>query len=192
MAGDYAYTGVTTKTAERYWIDSGAIYKNLVIGVDGAYTSGDLLGATEGGNEFKVEQKVRYRKVDGIKEHSKGNAVIDEEIVTLKVNLKELTAANLSLALAGSTVDSTGTAHDIIKGEGKIDLADYLTNIALVGRVSRSGKPIIVMIKNAISLEGLTVKTDDNNEVVIPLVFTGHYDDTGVPPYEIYWPKETV
>lgn len=181
--------GYTSNSPLRYLLDAGAIYKNLTYDdVLGDFT-GTLLGATSGGNEFAVAQEIRTIEVDGVKGPTKGNVVLDSETATLTVNLKELTASNIALAIAGSTTDTSDANYDIITTKGKIELTDYLDNIAFVGRLSGSSKPVVIIVNNALSLEGLTLATTDKNEAVVPVVFTGHEDETGTKPYEIYWPK---
>lgn len=188
-------TGYTASSPLHYLLDAGAIYKNLVYDEATGEFMGDLLGATSGGNEFALTQETRIIEVDGLKGQGKGNVVIDSETPSLTVNLKEITANNLALAIAGSNVDTTDTNYDIITTKGKIELTDYLTNIAFVGRISGSTKPVVITIDNAISLEGLTISTQDKAEAVIPVVFTGHYDEnnveSGAAPFRIYFPKET-
>lgn len=186
-------TGYTAKSPLNYLLDAGAIYKNLTYdSLTGEFT-GTLLGATSGGNEFALVQETRVIPVDGIKGQGKGNVVVDSETPTLLVNLKELTAQNISLAIAGSKIDTTDTKYDVITTKGKIELSDYLDNIGFVGRLSGSNLPVVIVIDNAISLEGLTIKTQDKNEAVVPVKFTGHYDEDnvteGAAPFKIYWPK---
>jgi hypothetical protein len=183
--------GLTANSPLHYLMDAGAIYKNLTYDeLTGDFT-GTLLGATSGGNEFALAQEIRNLEVDGAKGPTKGNVVIDSETATLTVNLKELTASNIALAIAGSQTTSD-TNYDVITSKKKIELSDYLQNIAFVGRLSGSSDPVVIVIDNAISLEGLTVTTTDKNEAIVPVVFTGHEDETGVSPYKIYWPKVVV
>jgi hypothetical protein len=189
-------TGYTASSPLHYLLDAGAIYKNLTFDeLTGDFT-GTLLGATSGGNEFALAQETRVIEVDGIKGQSKGSVVIDSETPSLTVNLKEITAQNIALAIAGSSVDETDANYDIITSKGKIELTDYLENVAFVGRISGSNKPVVIIIDNAISLEGLTISTQDKAEAVIPVVFTGHYDENnvelGTAPYKIYYPKMDV
>lgn len=187
-------TGYTDQSPLHYLLDAGAIYKNLTYTAATGEFDGELLGATSGGNEFALAQETRVIAVDGLKGQGKGNVVIDSETPKLTVNLKELTAKNLSLAIAGSKIDETDANYDIITTKGKIELTDYLQNIAFVGRLSGSDDPVVIVIENAISLEGLTLKTQDKAEAVVPVVFTGHYDENnvteGAAPFKIYWPKE--
>lgn len=180
--------GITANTPLRYLMDAGAIYKNLTYDVATGVFTGTLLGATSGGNEFALAQEIRHIEVDGVKGQLMGNSVIDSEIPTLTVNLKEVTAQNIALAIAGSTTTSDAN-HDIITSKGKIEISDYLDNVAFVGRLSGNSKPVVIVIDNAIALEGLTISASDKTEAVIPVVFTGHEEVAGVAPYRIYFPK---
>lgn len=189
-------TGFTDKSPERYVIDAGAIYLNLVIDNLGAFVSGDLIGATEGGNEFVVQKVLRNISVDGLKGRTKGNTVVESEDATLTVNLKELTTQNLSKVIANSSVDtSTNTVYDIITSKGTIELTDYISNVALVGRYS-GGKPIIIFLYNVLSIEGLEMNLQHASEVVVPVAFGAHWDETNIAndeaPYKIYFPREVV
>ncbi|OEH86253.1 hypothetical protein BHU72_12015 [Desulfuribacillus stibiiarsenatis] len=188
-------TGYTKNTPKRYWVDAGAVYLNLVLDpTDGSMVSGELLGATSGGNQLQITQEKRDIPVDGVKGVPKGNTIITKEEPILTVNLKEITARNLTLALAGGKIEDANAYYDKITTKGRIELSDYKENIALVGRQSGTGKPIIVIIKNVISMEGINTNLEENNEAVIPIQFKGHYDEDiielGEGPFEIYWPKE--
>lgn len=188
-------SGYSNKAVEHFVMDAGAIYTNLILDDTGAFVSGDLLGATEGGNEFVVNQTIRDIVIDGKKGRGKGTQVPERIDATLTVNLKEITAQNLSQVIANAHVDTTSnTAYDILTSKGQIELDNYLGNVALVARYSQ-GKPIIIFLYNALSIEGLEIKTEDNKEVVIPVTFAAHWDEDNVAndeaPYKIYFPKVT-
>jgi hypothetical protein len=189
-------TGYTANSSKRYLMDAGAVYLNLQYDdVSGEFT-GELLGATSGGNEFSLVQERREIEVDGLKGRGMGNSVITSENPQLTVNLKELTARNLSYAIAGSTLDTSDANYDIITSNGKIELEDYLENVAFVGRITGSQNPVVIIVENVISMEGLTLNTQDDNEAVVPILFGGHYSqdnvELGTAPYKIYFPKEVV
>jgi hypothetical protein len=190
-------SGYNSKTAERYVMDAGAVYKNLTFDETTGEASGELLGATSGGNEFAIEQETREIEVDGVKGRAKGNTVLVREDVNLTVNLKELTADNVAIAIAGSEKKlSDVEGYDEISGKGRIELTDYTDNIALVARLSGSQKPVIIVLKNVLSMEGFTAKTEESGEMIVPINFGAHYDidENGVEesPYVIYWPKEVT
>lgn len=188
--------GYSAQTPQRLLLDAGAIYKNITYDeVTGDFT-GELLGATSGGNEFAFAQTTRTIEVDGVKGRAKGLTVIESEEANLTVNLKELTASNIALALAGANLDESDSNYDIITSKGKIELTDYLDSIAFVGRQSGTNKPVVIVLENVLSMEGLTVNTQDNDEAIIPIVFGAHSDEedilSGRAPVTIYWPKEEV
>jgi hypothetical protein len=186
--------GYSAQTPQRLLLDAGAIYKNLTYDeVSGDFT-GELLGATSGGNEFSFAQTTRTIEIDGVKGRAKGLTVVESEEANLTVNLKELTADNIALAIAGSSVDDSGANYDVITSKGKIELTDYIDSIAFVGRQSGTNKPVVIVLENVLSMEGLTLNTQDNNEAIVPIVFGAHSSDedilSGRSPMKIYWPKE--
>lgn len=189
-------TGYTANTPKRYIMDAGAVYLNLQYEETTGEFTGELLGATSGGNEFQIVQERREIEVDGLKGRGKGNSVITSENPQLTVNLKELTAKNLSYAIAGSTLDTADTNYDIITSKGTIELGDYLDNVAFVGRLTGSAKPVVIIVENVVSMEGLTLTTQDDNEAIVPIVFGGHYSENNIElgnaPYKIYFPKEVA
>ncbi|PSL42126.1 hypothetical protein B0H99_101374 [Planomicrobium soli] len=188
-------SGYTNKTAERYLMDAGAVYKNLTFDEATGEASGELLGATNGGNEFALEQETREVEVDGVKGRTKGNTILVRENANLTVNLKELTADNVALAIAGSVNKlSNIEGYREITGKGFINLEDYTDSIALVARLTGSNKPVIIVLHNVLSMEGFTLPTEDEGEATIALNLGAHYDADAEgnvnSPYTIYWPLE--
>lgn len=189
------YSGFTDKTAENLLLDAGAFFVNYKIDTDTfdtAVTSGKLLGATRGGGNFNATPTMRKIEVDGIKGSAKGMQVIDEWAVTITANVLEVTKDALTKALTASTVDTiTNEDYDIIKAKNYIELTDYIDNITWVGKLSGTAEPVIIQVLNAINTQGLALQTQDKNEAVIAMTFTGHYDadDLDSPPFAIYYPK---
>lgn len=178
--------GFTNKTMEHLLIDSGAIYKNFGL-PDQA-----LVGATSGGNEFDVKTKMRQIKVDGVKAaNAKGLELVDSVTTTLKCTFIEMTEEILASALTANIDRTTDDNYDIINGKIKIEDSDYIKNLALVGTLSGSSKPIIILIENALCLDGLQLKTQDSKDNTVAVTFTAHADpeDPNALPYKIYYPK---
>lgn len=185
MAIDSTNTiGYTASTPNHLLIDAGALYKNY--GVVGEA----LIGATSGGNEFEIKTKTRSIKCDGIKSTAKGLTQITDVEVTLKTNMLEVTEDIIKMAVMG-VVDTTGVDYDVITGKTTILDTDYLTNVALVGTLSGSAKPVVIILKNALSDGNLKFKTEDNKDNVLPITFIGNIDPLTptVLPYEIRFPK---
>ena len=178
-------TGLTAETPNRLLLDAGAFYKNY-----GEVSGEACLGATQGGGEFNYIQKIRQIEVDGVKGAVKGLQQVESTEITLKANLLEVTTTNLAMAING-TVDTTGLEYDTIKGKTTIELADYITNIAWVGRLSGSLTPVVIILKNALNTSGLKLKQEDNKEGTIPMEFSAYFDPATptVIPFEIRYPK---
>lgn len=188
VEGSVNTVGYSANTPKNLLIDSGALYKNYdVIGKEA------LIGATSGGNEFVVNVKTRDVKVDGVKGLQKGLRFITDVEITLKTNMLEVTTEILTMALLG-TADITGLEYDVITGKTSIEDADYIENVALVGRISGSLLPVIVILKNVLNTDGLKFKTEDDKDNVLPITFTAFSDPTTptVLPYEIRYPKSVV
>lgn len=193
-----AFTGVTANTAKHLQLDAGAFFKNFDPATDTfASASSKLIGATAGGGSFAAIPTIRRIEVDGLKGATKGYEALDEWQVTLTANVKELTVGALELALTtGSHTSvkspSSETSDNYEKIVAANDIADsnYTTNVTWVGRLSGSNLPIIIVVKNALATNGLTLTTADKSEGVVAMTLTGHYtvSDLDTPPFEIYYP----
>lgn len=191
-----AYSGYTAETGKNLLLDAGAFFKNFDPATDTfetAVADDKLIGATEGGGSFSAMPTIRRIEVDGVKGAAKGLEVLDEWVVTLTANVKEVSRGSIALALAGS-VETEGTDYYEIKGKNEIELTDYIDNITWVGKLSGTNDPVIIQVYNALSTGGLTLATADKAEAVIALTFIGHYDDANLdnPPFKLYYPKPIV
>ncbi|HPD07445.1 MAG TPA: hypothetical protein PLC08_06250 [Candidatus Bipolaricaulis sp.] len=72
----------------------------------------------------------------------------------------------------------------------------YFTNCALVGRVSGTNQPVVVILKNVLGGGGFTMDFVANGEMVSELRLEGHFEPPGEGeydpefPFEIRWPTE--
>jgi hypothetical protein len=177
--------GFTTNTSNNLLIDAGAVYKNYGLAGEA------LIGATSGGNEFAIAVKTRDVKVDGIKGTAKGLTRIVSTDVTLKVNMLELTTDILKMALMGVVDTSINSGYDTITGKTEIALTDYIDNIAIVGRLSGSLQPVIIILKNVLSSDGIKFSNKDAVDNILPITFTASIDPSTptISPYEIRYPQ---
>ncbi|MBU3176092.1 hypothetical protein KPL47_06885 [Clostridium estertheticum] len=179
--------GLTSGTLQHLLVDAGAVYKNYALANEA------LIGATSGGNEFDIKPKTRDIKVDGIKGTVKGLTQLVSTEVTLKVNMLEITTDTLKMALMADVDTESNPDYDIITGKNNIELSDYIDNIALVGTISGSTLPIVIILKNAISTDGIKFSNKDAADNLLPITFTANVDPK-VPKasvYEIHYPKIT-
>lgn len=191
-----AFTGFTANTAKKLLLDAGAFVKNFEPGTDTWETvkATKVIGATQGGGSFSAVPTVRRVEIDGVKGAAKGLEALDEWVVTITANVKEISADAIALALASSTSAPTEAApegYTKITANNEIKLDDYLDNITWIGKLSGSDKPVIIVVKNALNTNGLSLTMADKAEGLISLTFTGHYDTDNLdsPPFEIYYPE---
>lgn len=186
-------TGLTKNTPEKLLLDAGAFFKDYDVTTDTPATAASkLIGATQGGGSFSAVPTIRQMEVDGSKGNVKGLEAIDGWVVTMVANVKEVTADNIQLALGAATqaISESPENYTKITAKEAFDTTDYIDNLTWVGTLKGSDVPVIIILKNATSLNGLTLTVADKAEAVIPITLTGHYvlanlDDT---PFEIYYP----
>lgn len=188
------FSGLTSSTPKNMLLDAGMFFKNYDTSATYSTQMANCLGATEGGGSFSAVPTVRHIAVDGAVGNVKELEVIDEWVVTMTINLKEITAANLKLALGAAEDGSTLTGYGSVIGKTEFAAADYLTNLTWVGRLAGEGtKPAIIMVKNALSMNGLSMTFADKDEATVAVTVTGHYSlsDLDTPPFEIFLPTIT-
>ena len=191
-----AFTGFNANTAKKLLLDAGAFVKDFEPETDTWDTIKDtkVIGATQGGGSFSAVPTVRRVEIDGVKGAAKGLEALDEWVVTITANVKEISAEAIALALASANSAPTEAApegYTKITANNEIKLTDYLENITWIGKLSGSDKPVIIVVKNALCTNGLSLTMADKAEGVLALTFTGHYDTENLdsPPFEIYYPE---
>lgn len=187
-------TGLTSKTPQNLLLGAGAFFKNYDVKTDTLEKAeAKLLGATQGGGSFNAVPTVRQITVDGGKTNVKELETIDDWVVTMVVNAKEITANNIALALGAvkSEDAEAPTGYKKITGKKDFEQSDYQDNITWIGKLKGNDKPVVIVIKNALSLNGLSLSVADKNEATVPITLTGHYslDKLDEVPFEIYYPK---
>lgn len=193
------FSGVTANTPKHLQLDAGAFLKNYDVATDtwASAKGTKLIGATAGGGSFSAVPTIRRVEVDGVKGATKGFEALDEWVVTMTANVKEITAEALQLALATGTSVATKSPssadsnnYNKITAANELADANYIDNITWIGRLSGSELPVIIVMKNALCTNGLTLTTADKAEGVVALTLTGHYDPANLDavPFEIYYP----
>ena len=187
-------TGLTSKTPQNILLGAGAFFKNYDVKKDTPETAqAKLLGATQGGGSFNAVPTVRQITVDGGKTNIKELETIDDWVVTMVANAKEITANNIALALGAAKIEDSEAPEGYHRITGKEDFeqSDYQDNITWIGTLKGSTKPVIIILKNALSLNGLSLSVADKSEATVPITLTGHYslENLKEVPFEIIYPK---
>lgn len=189
-------TGYTKTTPQYYWVNAGAVYKNLKYNKETKEWEGTLLGATSDGNKVSIEQEYRTIEIDGVFVEAVGQKVLKSSKAELEINIKEPTAENIRLAINGvireAEEEEAPTGYKVIEGKGKLESTDYIENLALVGTITGSTQPIIVVLDNALCTSGLDTETKDDDEAVLKMKFEAHAGAEQVAnrklPARIYFP----
>jgi hypothetical protein len=194
-------SGYSSTTAKNYIIDAGVVYTNVTFdSVSGDFT-GTLQGATSGGVTLTIEQSYRDIEIDGAtKMKVKGNKVLESANATITANMKELTAENIRKSLNGSirdaAADEAPAGYKVIESKLNVDDTDYISNMAVVGRLSGTNKPIIAILDNVLCTSGLELGTEDNNEAVVEQTYEAHATTEQLEaetfPWRILYPGETT
>lgn len=190
------YTGLTTNTPERLLLDSGVFLKGAFRTkaeiVTALADASKNLGATNGGGSFNAVPEIRQVAVDGGITNIKDLTIIDSWNVTMVANVKEMTVNNIRLALGATTATTTTTSDfTTIVGNNEFATADY-SDITWVGKLKGHSNPVIIIIKNAISTNGLNLTVADKDEATIAITLTACYDlaNLDTVPFEILYPKD--
>uniref|UniRef100_UPI00359FDD78 hypothetical protein n=1 Tax=Jeotgalibaca porci TaxID=1868793 RepID=UPI00359FDD78 len=192
-------TGYTEKTSKRYLINAATVYTDVIY-AEGAGFTGTLHGATSGGVTVTVEQNYRDIEVDGTSHVKvKGNKVLESANATIVANLKEITAEKIRQSMNGKleAVLTEGPAgYKMITTKRYLEDEDYILNMAVVGTLSGTDEPVIVILDNVLSIGGLELATEDNGETIIEQTFEAHADieqlDADKFPWRILFPEETA
>lgn len=178
-----ATKGYTENTPKNYLIDAATVYKNVTYAEVGGFT-GTLVGATSGGVTATIEQNYRHPEVDGtahVQGMVKGNTVLESAKATVVAPLKELTAENIRMGLNAGLRDALAaeapTGYKVIETKREVEATDYLTNLAIVGKMAGTDNPIILIIDNPLCTGGVEIGTEDNGEAIVELTFEAHATD---------------
>lgn len=191
-------SGYTADTPKRYLLNAGALVRNLKWDAATKKWSYDKFGATSGGSKLTLKNNLRQVEVDGVFATPVGGDMIESSEGTFEINVIEHTRDNIKMSLFANSEDSTGTdfpeGYDVITPKQKIGTADYIKNLAYIGTISGSDKPIIIIMANAICTSGLEIEVKDKSESVVTLTFDARTsaDDVSTTslPVTILFPKE--
>ncbi|MGO2116738.1 MAG: Ig-like domain-containing protein [Lactococcus lactis] len=162
-------SGYTKTSSENFMINAGTIVVNVEWDKISKSFTGTPLGATSDGTKVNIEQKYRKIGVDGTGHVDvKGLWVLDEAHATVGAKLKELTAENMALGLNGTKNESAEYGgYTEIKSKRYLEEGDYIKNMAIVGKLTGSEKPIIILLDNVLTTSAFALETKDGDEAAI-------------------------
>jgi PKD repeat protein len=158
-------------------MDAGAVYLNY------GEKNQMLLGATEGGNLFGIDQDFRHMTFDTMKNSElAGSHRLTNSVPKIIANFIEINYRLLNIAMPGSDITFNSGSVTIKRAIRKLLNNDYVKNIAIVAEHGGTGCYIVFRILNAITVENIEIPFEDSNESVIEVTFTGcfsesNYDD---------------
>lgn len=195
------FTGLNAKSAENMQLDAGMIAVGLKnpASFTGTLTEGEKsLGATAGGGSFTAVPELRniLEGVDGAGGSIKGGRVIDNWEVKLTFTLKEMTAESFQLAIGASNIKkaTASNKYDTVTAKNVIELSDYLSNICFLGTQVGSDLPIIIEVKNALSIGGCNFTFADKDTGGLEIEMEAHFDLNKMEevPFAIHVPSQLV
>lgn len=182
--------GVGATTPENILLGAGTIHKNLTF-ADGKWT-GDIIGATSGGNSVEIKSEIFDIELDGALVKVKGLAVMQGGTATMEVNFAELSADVMKTAMIGKEGESDAEGYDMIQPKANIEEGDYVENFAFVGKTANGKKDIIVIFENALCTSGLKIEGKSKENAVIKLTMEAYAKNEGdldTIPVRIYYPS---
>ena len=192
MAVKEGVSGVTSKTPQNIAFGAGTVHRGLkyATGTGWNFTE-SCIGATKGGSSLAIVPEIYEVEPDGAGVSIKDLTVKVGEEAVLTINALELTAELLKAAVIGEAGTSDDATMDVIQSKATIEEGDYLENIAFVGKTLK-GKQIIVILENALCVNGLNLEGQNKEAGTFELEFKCHAaldGDLDKLPYKIYYPK---
>lgn len=196
LGSEFKSSGVTEKTPGNIPFGAGTIHKGLKFdsGTKKWNFAESLVGATSGGSKFEIAPEVAQVEVDGAWVAVAELDVKTGETANMEINFIELTPDIIKASVIGQAGNSDIEGYSLIESKSRIEKGDYWENIAFVGK-TLTGKPIIVIMDNALCTSGLSIEGKNKEAGVGKYTFRCSQVITGdltVLPYHIYYPTPTA
>ena len=192
LGSEFKSSGVTEKTPGNIPFGAGTIHKGLKFDSETKKWNfaESLAGATSGGSKFEIAPEVTQVEVDGAWVAVAELDVKTGETANMEINFIELTPDIIKASVIGQAGNSNIEGYSLIESKSRIEKGDYWENIAFVGK-TLTGKPIIVIMDNALCTSGLSIEGKNKEAGVGKYTFRCSQVITGdltVLPYHIYYP----
>lgn len=181
---------VTTATPENILLGAGTIHKNLKWETN--KWTGEIIGATSGGNKVSISGEIKDIELDGALVKVKGLAVKQGGTATMEVNFAELNADILKKASLFADGESDATGYTMLVDKADINEGDYVENFGFVGKTANGKKDIVVIFENGLCTSGLELEGKNKENSVIKMTIEAYANNEGdldTLPVKIYYPE---
>ena len=184
---------VTTATPENILLGAGTIHKNLKWETN--KWTGDIIGATSGGNKVSISGEIKDIELDGALVKVKGLAVKQGGTATMEVNFAELNAEIMKKASLFTEGTSDATGYTMLVDKADINEGDYVENFGFVGKTANGKKDIVVIFENGLCTSGLELEGKNKENSIIKMTIEAYASNEGdldTLPVKIYYPETAV
>jgi hypothetical protein len=179
------FTKIPKSTFDELQIEAGVLLKDFDPAT-GTYNDEDLITATSGGIQIDVKSEITDfgDDVDNVPKNTMELAHVDDVTATLKTTALCINEQSLIRYLGPAYKDETTGA---IKLRKYLDLNTDFEDLWFVGDIAGGGM-IAAKMSNALSTDGLSLKTEKKGKGKIGVTFTSFYsiDDMDNVPVEFY------
>ena len=192
LGSEFKSSGVTENTPGNIPFGAGTIHKGLKFNAETKKWNfaESLAGATSGGSKFEIVPQVEQVEVDGALVAVAELDVKQGETASMEINFAELTPDIIKASVIGQAADSDIEGYSLVTSKSQIEKGDYWDNISFVGK-TLTGRPIIVIMENALCTSGLTIEGKNKTAGVGKYTFRCSQKiggDLTTLPYKIYYP----
>jgi hypothetical protein len=187
--------GVSTTTPENIPLGAGTIHKNLKWDTSSKKWTGDVIGATSGGNKVAINGEIFDIELDGALVKVKGLAVKQGGTGIMEVNFAELNSEIITKSTLFEIGESDAENFTMFQDKANITEGDYVENFGFVGKTANGKKDIIVIFENALCTSGFELEGKNKENSVIKLTMEAYANNEGnldTLPIKIYYPTEVV
>jgi hypothetical protein len=187
--------GVSTTTPENIPLGAGTIHKNLKWDTSSKKWTGDVIGATSGGNKVAINGEIFDIELDGAHVKVKGLAVKQGGTGIMEVNFAELNSEIITKSTLFEIGESDAENFTMFQDKANITEGDYVENFGFVGKTANGKKDIIVIFENALCTSGFELEGKNKENSVIKLTMEAYANNEGnldTLPIKIYYPTEVV
>jgi hypothetical protein len=192
--------GYSDVSAKNFVLHSATAFTNMTFDPTDGFT-GDSAGATSGGVGVEISTEYWTIEIDGTGHvDTIGLDQKGKQVCTITLNLAEMTAEKIRMAINGTKEDADPTeapeGYKVIKSKRYLEPGDYIPNLGIVGKMSGSNDPVIIMLDNGLVTSSFNMSTEDNAAAVVELTIraTASYEQSASNefPWRILHPDPQV